>query len=68
MARKGKSQKLSRRGVQRLLSARNRGWILDPILSERDEWTECVRMKHQDADEELAKDTEPDESSDEFED
>ena len=54
--------------MQRLLSTNNRGWILDPVLSENEEWTECVRGKRQHDDEELSKDTEPDDSSEDFDD
>ena len=69
MVRRRKIGKLSRRAVQRLLSSQNRGWVLDPILSEREDWTECVRTKREsDEDADLSKDTEPDDFSDEFDD
>lgn len=28
-----------------MLSSSNRGWVLDPVLTETEEWTECVRSK-----------------------
>ena len=68
MVRRRKNGKLSRAATQRLLSTSNRGWILDPVLSERDEWTECVRTKRQHEEEELEKNSEPDEASEDFDD
>jgi hypothetical protein len=68
MVRRRKNQKLSRRAIQRLLSRSNRGWVLDPVLSENEEWSECVRTKRQHDDEELTKYTEPDDGSEDFDD
>ena len=66
MNRRKKKNRLNKASVSRLLSATNRAWVLDPILNENEEWTECVRTKRSHDEEESLKDSEPDDSSDDF--
>jgi hypothetical protein len=54
--------------MERRLFASNRGWVLDPALSDPEEWTECVRAKRRADEGELNREPESDEWSDEFED
>lgn len=54
--------------LRRFLHASNRGWVLEPVLSETEEWTECVRAKRREEDLEVNRGAESDELSEEFDD
>ena len=68
MIRRKKDKRKSSPALQRFLRATNRGWILDPALSDPEEWTECVRAKRRDDDVDINRGSDSDELSEEFDD
>ena len=67
MPRRRKANPLRRAARQRLLSSSNRGWVLDPLLAESEEWSECVRSKLSRSDQdELQSDPDSTDESDDF--
>ena len=68
MRRSRRQKSRSNAALKRLLSASTRGWVLDPILSEREEWSECVHSKKTHDEDNEDRNAAGDESADEFED